>query len=84
MDLNALLATKMLKIKPFCVFLPKMTAYRKDFDESKYISLLIKDNELLEKYNEIWDKVSYGTGKEFDSNPVDNSISIYLSIGNFG
>ena len=83
MDLNTLLATKMLKIKPLCVFLPKMTAYRKDFDESKYISLLIKDNELLEKYSEIWDKVSYGTGKEFDSNPVDNSISIYLSIGNF-
>ena len=30
-----------------------MTEYRKDFDESKYISFLIKDDELLEKYNEI-------------------------------
>ena len=45
------------KIKPSCVFPPKMTAYRKDFDETKYISVLRKDNELLEKCNEIWDKV---------------------------
>ena len=45
------------KIKPLCVFLPKMTGYRKDFDETKYISVLRKDNELLEKCNEIWDKV---------------------------
>ena len=27
-----------------------MSAYRKDFDETKYISFLIKDVELLEKY----------------------------------
>ena len=33
-----------------------MSAYRKDFDETKYISFLIKDDELLEKYNEIWEK----------------------------
>ena len=30
-----------------------MTAYRKDFDKTKYITFLIKDDELLEKYNEI-------------------------------
>ena len=45
------------KIRPLCIFLPKMRAYRKDFDETKYISFLKKDNELLEKYNEIWEKV---------------------------
>ena len=31
-----------------------MIAYRRDFDETKYMSFLIKDDELLEKYNEIW------------------------------
>ena len=31
-----------------------MHAYRKDFDETKSLSFLIKDDELLEKYNEIW------------------------------
>ena len=30
-----------------------MSAYRRDFDETKCISHLIKDDELLEKYNEI-------------------------------
>ena len=42
------------KIIPLCIFLPKMTAYRKDFDPAKFMSFLIKDDELLEKYNEIW------------------------------
>ena len=30
------------KIKPLCIFLAKMSAYGKDFDETKYISFLIK------------------------------------------
>ena len=34
-----------------------MSPYRKDFDETKYMSFLIKGNELLEKYNEVWEKV---------------------------
>ena len=33
-----------------------MSVYRRDFDETKYMSFLIKDK-LLEKYNEIWEKV---------------------------
>ena len=33
------------KIKPLCIFLPKMSAYRKDSDETKYMSFLIKDDE---------------------------------------
>ena len=36
---------------------PKMTAYRSDFDETKYIYFLLEDDELLEKYNEIWEKL---------------------------
>ena len=33
-----------------------MSAYRKDFDKTKYASFLIKGDELLEKCNEIWEK----------------------------
>ena len=29
---------------------PKMNGYSKSFDETKYISFLIMDNELLQKY----------------------------------
>ena len=41
------------KNRPLCIFLPKISAYWKDFDETKYTSFLINDDELLEKYNEI-------------------------------
>ena len=62
-------------MKPLCTFLSKMTAYRKDFDETKYIFFLIRDNELLEKHNE------NAIEKEFNSNPVyilipENQIKI--------
>ena len=46
-------------VKKLCVILPKMSACRRDFDETIYMSFLIKNEEwLLEKCNEIWDKVS--------------------------
>ena len=34
-----------------------MSAYRRDFDKTKYVFFLIKGDELLEKYNEIWENV---------------------------
>ena len=60
------------KIRLLRIFLPKMSAYRRNFDETKYMSFLIIDDELLEKYNEIWDKVLKSLKKEFDSEPVCN------------
>ena len=35
------------KIRPSCILLPEMSAYRKDCDETKYMFFLIKDGELL-------------------------------------
>ena len=47
----------MLKIIDlFCIFLPAMSAYRSDFDETKHVSFFMKVDELLE-YNKIWEKV---------------------------
>ena len=40
-----------------------MSAYRKSFDETKYISFLIKENELLETYNEILEKAKNSVKK---------------------
>ena len=39
------------KIRPLCILLSKMSAYRKDFDETKSMSFLIKDDELLKRHN---------------------------------
>ena len=40
-----------------------MSGYRRDFDETKYISFLIQDDELLEKYNEICEKLEKASKK---------------------
>ena len=42
-----------------CTKLPQMSGYVKYFDNSnKFINLLVHVKELLQKYNEIWDKIS--------------------------
>ena len=50
-------------VRPLCILLPKMRAYRRDFDETKYMSLLVKYVELLEEYYEIWKKASSSINK---------------------
>ena len=44
----------------------------RDFAETKYMSFLINDVELLEKYNEIWEKISNSIKKWSVSEPVYN------------
>ena len=61
------------KIRPLFLFLSKMSTYRRDFDETKYMSFVIKYDELfelLEKCNGIWEKVKNDIKKEFDGKPM--------------
>ena len=51
-------------VMPIYIMLPKMSRYVHSFDESKYISFLIKDHELIEKYGNILDKVSNNIKKD--------------------
>ena len=60
-----------------------MTAYRKDFDETKYIYFLIKDDELLEKCNKIREKVKNSLKGEFDSKPIYNENYLKAKIKSF-
>ena len=51
--------------------LPKIRAYVKRYDGlTKSMCFLIEDDDLLEKYNSIWDKVNADIKKEFDSELV--------------
>ena len=60
------------KVKPLHIMLPKTTAYVKRYGgQTKWMHFLTED-ELLEKYNSIWDKVCADVKKEFDSKPVYN------------
>ena len=54
------------------MFLPQMIVYERDFDETKCMSFLIKDEKLFEKYNEIWRKVRNIIKKQFYSKAVCN------------
>ena len=45
-------------VKPLCIILPQMTGYIKYFENGgKNMSFVIKDDDVLDKYNEIWDKI---------------------------
>ena len=58
-----------------------MSIYRRDFDKTKWLSFLIKDDKLLEKYNEILEKkVSNIIKKEFDKKPVHNKKNLQTKI----
>ena len=41
-----------------CIFQPKMSIYRRDFDKTKYMYQLIKNEKNFDEYNKIWKKVS--------------------------
>ena len=43
-------------IKPLCIMFPKMSECIECFDETKYISLFIEDENLLKACNKMWDK----------------------------
>ena len=44
---------------------------------------LIEDDDLLEKYNTIWDKVSADIKEEFDSEPVYNENFLKTKIKSY-
>ena len=44
---------------------------------------MIKDDELLEKYNEIWEKVKNNIKKEFDSEPVCNKKYLKAKVKSY-
>ena len=46
------------KVKPLHIIRPKTSAYVKSYGQTKWIYFLIEDDDLLEKYNTIWNKVS--------------------------
>ena len=59
----------------FMFISPKNECIWKRLSSTKYIYFLIKDSELLEKYNEIWGKVKNSIKKEFDSELSTMKIS---------
>ena len=63
------------KVKPLHIMLPETSGYVKGYDrQTKWMYFLTEDDDLLKKYNTVWDKVSAHIKKEFDSKPVYNKF----------
>ena len=58
-------------VKPLCIILPQMSGYIKYFENGgKKMSFLIKDDEVLEKYEQIWDVIKNKLDIKFHSEPI--------------
>ena len=58
-------------VKLLCIILPQTSGYTKYFENGgKSMSFLIKDDEVWDKYDKIWDVVKSKLGIKFHSEPV--------------
>ena len=73
------------KVTSLHKILPKISAYVKSYDgQTKLMYFLIEHDDLLEKYNTIWDKVSADIKNEFVSKPVYNKNFLKTKIKSHG
>ena len=56
--------------RPLCIKLPQMIGYVKNFDSNKAKSFKVDDNNLLKKYNKIWEKIRNLMKIDFGSEPI--------------
>ena len=58
-------------VKPLCIILPQMTGYIKYFENGgKKMSFMVKEDDVLDKYNKIWGKTKNKLNIKFHSIPV--------------
>ena len=71
-------------VKPLCIILPQMTGHIKCFEiGGKNMSFVIKDDDVLDKYNEIWDKIKETLSIKFHSMPVYDEKYIKAKVREF-
>ena len=71
-------------VKPLCIILPQMSGYIKYFENGgKNMSFLIKDDEVWEKYEQIWDVIKNKLGIKFHSKTIYQQKYIKAKVGEF-
>ena len=85
MVLSVSLVTKKVKlVKLVCIILPQISGYTKYFENSgKDMSLVIKDDDAIDKYNEIWDKIKNKLNIKFHSMSVYDEKYIKAKVQEF-
>ena len=71
-------------VKPLCIILPQMSGYIKYFENGgKNMSFLIKDDEVWEKYEQIWDVIKNKLSIKFHSKPIYNQKYLKAKVREF-
>ena len=71
-------------VKPLCIILTQMSGYIKYFENGgKNMSFVMKDDDVLDKYNEIWSKIKNRLNIKFHSMPVYDEKYIKSTIRQF-
>ena len=71
-------------ISPLQLFLPKMIGYLNIFEDgTRKMSFPTDNNEFLERYTKIWEKISYLINKKFETDSVYNNKYINTKIRSY-
>ena len=71
-------------VKPLCIILPQMSGYIKYFEnDGKNMSFMVKDDNVLDKFNNIWDKIKEKLSIKFHSMPVCDKTHIKAKVREF-
>ena len=71
-------------VKPLCIILHQISGYIKYFENGgKNISFLIKDNEVWEKYEQIWDVTKNKLNIKFHSKPIYDQKYLKAKVREF-
>ena len=71
-------------VKPLCIILPQMSGYIKYFENSdKNMSFMVKDDDVLHKYNEILDIIKNKLTIKFHSEPIYDNKYIKTKVREF-
>ena len=71
-------------VKPLCVILPQMSGYIKYCEYGgENMSFLIKDNEVWDKYEQIWDVIKNKLGIKFHSLPDYDKKYLKIKVREF-
>ena len=71
-------------VKPLCIILPQMSGYIKYFENGgKNMSFFIKDDEVWEKYEQIWDVIKNKLSIKFHSKPIYDQKYLKAKVREF-
>ena len=71
-------------VKLLCIILPQMSVYIKYFENrSKNMCFMFKNDDVLDKYDEIWDKIKKKLTIKFPSMPVHDEKYMKVKVREF-